>query len=155
MPKQKIRGTGLRGRYNNRLLKLAISNLALSTALMPTALLADTNSKPEIISLAAVSTSTDAGNQRAEVLLAMANMYRLGEGVNRNETRAFDYLKRAARLGLAEAQFQLASMYLESSVIQQNEDEAIRWLERAAAQGHKNASFTYNYVLNNTYYEGC
>lgn len=155
MPKKQNQEAGLRGWQHNRLLKLAISNLAFSTALMPTALLADTNSRSEVINLAAAALPSTGTTQRAEILLAMATLYRVGEGVKRNESRTFDYLERAARMGLAEAQFQLALMYLESSVVQQNEDEAIKWLERAAAQGHENANFSYNYLLNNTYDEGC
>lgn len=106
------------------------------------------------ISLAAVST-TSTNQPDARTLLALSNMYRVGNGVEASPSRAFDYCRRAARLGLAEAQFQLAAMYLESDAVNQSEDEAIKWLERAAAQGHENAKFTYNYLLNNTYYEGC
>jgi len=85
----------------------------------------------------------------------MANQYRTGNGVKANPLRAFEYYKRAARMGLAEAQFQLASMYLESDVISQSEEKALKWLELAAEQGHTDARFTYTFLLSNTFYDGC
>lgn len=110
---------------------------------------------PAPVKLAAVSTSHIESSKGPKTLLALAKMYQVGEGVQRNPARAFDFYRRAARMGNAEAQYQLALMYLDSYSVNTSEDKAMKWLERATAQGHRNAKFTYNYLLNNTFQEGC
>ena len=48
---------------------------------------------------------------------------------------AFRLYARAARAGLAEAEFRVARCYLEGSGVPPSRAEALRWLERAATQG--------------------
>jgi len=134
---------------------IGFSGLALYGLMTSPAVTAGTKTANTAINLAAVSPQAAATRLDAKQLLAMANMYRIGEGVEKNPARAFDLYRRAAMTGNAEAQYQLATMYLESETISQSEDEAMKWLERAAAQGHKNAKFAYSYLLDNMYYVGC
>ncbi len=134
---------------------IGYSGLALYSLTASSVTAAETTPGTSVIRLAAISVPTVETRQSAQTLLAMANHYRTGEGVQVNHGRAFEYYKRAAHMGSAEAQFQLATMYLESEAISQNEDEALAWLELAVDQGHIDARFTYNYLLSNTHYDGC
>lgn len=129
------------------------SILILSGWSAPYLMAAENTAAP--VKLAAVSASHNESSKRPLTLLALAKMYQVGEGVQRNPARAFDFYRRAARMGNAEAQYQLALMYLDSYSVNTNEDKAMQWLERATAQGHRNAKFTYDYLLNNTFHEGC
>ncbi len=49
--------------------------------------------------------------------------------------RAFPLFARAARAGIAEAEFRLARCYLESAGVPVSRVEGVRWLERAATRG--------------------
>lgn len=53
--------------------------------------------------------------------------------------QAFQWYKKAADLGVAEAQGQLGAMYVSGTGIEQNFEEGIKWLEKAAASGDANA----------------
>ena len=52
---------------------------------------------------------------------------------------AFRLYARAARAGLAEAEYRVARGYLEGSGVPPSQDEGVRWLERAATQGFVDA----------------
>ena len=49
--------------------------------------------------------------------------------------RAFPLFARAARAGIAEAEFRLARCYLEGTGVPHSRPQGVRWLERAANQG--------------------
>ena len=134
---------------------ISYSGLALYGLAAPSVQAGEAAPGTNTIHLAAVSTPAVETAQQSQTLLAMANQYRTGHGVKANPQRAFEYYKRAARMGLAEAQFQLASMYLESDAIRQSEEKALKWLELAAEQGHTDARFAYTFLLSNTFYDGC
>src|SRR5215469_2905057 len=53
--------------------------------------------------------------------------------------QAFPLLTRAARAGIAEAEFRLGRCYLEGAGVPSSRVEAVRWLERAANQGYVEA----------------
>ncbi len=68
------------------------------------------------------------GSARGELRRALA----LVEADKRPQ--AFKKLSRAARAGLAEAEYHIARSYLEGSGVPPSQMEGLRWLERAAAQ---------------------
>ena len=68
---------------------------------------------------------------------------------------AYNYFRRAAKKGNAEAQFQLAIMQLDNEYVRQDEETAIRWLEKASARGHRQAAIALDYVVNSGGYIGC
>lgn len=72
-------------------------------------------------------------------LAAMRNvgqLYRLGQGVERDTTVAARWFERAADLGLANAQANLGALYLAGDGVEQDFRVAARWFARAAHQGH-------------------
>src|ERR1700740_3350334 len=52
---------------------------------------------------------------------------------------AFPLLTRAARAGIAEAEYRVGRCYLEGAGVPPSRPEAARWLERAANQGYVDA----------------
>jgi TPR repeat protein len=91
-----------------------------------------------------------------KALYYLSALYLSGKGVEEDEFKAFEYCKRAAEEGLAEAQFQLGVMYLEGLGMM-NEDEimALEWLWRAADNGHEHAREMFDFVLNRDFTIGC
>src|SRR5579864_7416415 len=53
--------------------------------------------------------------------------------------QAFPLLTRAARAGIAEAEFRMGRCYLEGAGVPPSRVEGVRWLERAANQGYVEA----------------
>src|SRR5215469_6727613 len=53
--------------------------------------------------------------------------------------QAFPLLTRAARAGIAEAEFRMGRCYLEGVGVPPSRVEGVRWLERAANQGYVEA----------------
>src|SRR5215467_7894253 len=53
--------------------------------------------------------------------------------------QAFPLLTRAARAGIAEAEFRVGRCYLEGAGVPPSRTEGARWLERAANQGYTDA----------------
>src|ERR1700756_5471990 len=56
-----------------------------------------------------------------------------------NLKEAFPLLTRAARAGIAEAEFRVGRCYLEGAGVPPSRSEGARWLERAANQGYVEA----------------
>src|SRR5580704_14056727 len=52
---------------------------------------------------------------------------------------AFPLLTRAAKAGIAEAEYRVGRCYLEGASVPPSRREGARWLERAAVQGHVEA----------------
>lgn len=72
-------------------------------------------------------------------LAAMRNvgqLYRLGQGVERDPAEAARWFERAAELGLANAQANLGALYLAGDGVTQDSKRAALWFARAAHQGH-------------------
>ena len=55
--------------------------------------------------------------------------------------RAFQLFSRAARAGIAEAEYRVGRCYLEGSVVPVSRADAARWFERAATEGHVEAQW--------------
>ncbi len=56
-----------------------------------------------------------------------------------NVKQAFPLLARAARAGIAEAEYRMGRCYLEATGVPPSRVEGVRWLERAANQGYVEA----------------
>ena len=63
--------------------------------------------------------------------------FRFGQGVMRNEKKAFGCFRTAARRGYAGAQHNLGRCYLEGCGVARDEEQARLWLERAAQNGYR------------------
>ncbi len=69
------------------------------------------------------------------------NHYDLGmsESEKGNFTKAYEYLKKAAELGYAEAQYQLGQLYESGKGVAKDTEEASAWYVKAAEQGYEDA----------------
>jgi len=71
----------------------------------------------------------------------IAHLYRHGQGVEKDASRAVAWYRRAADNGLARAQANLAGMYLRGHGVEENHREAAHWFSKAALQGHVVAQY--------------
>jgi len=88
----------------------------------------------------------------------IAKLFATGQGVKRDDAIAYRLYRYAAEHGNAEAQFQLGLFLADERGgvnVADGPDLAIYWLGKAMEQGHKGAKYSYNYLMNNTWYEGC
>lgn len=76
--------------------------------------------------------------------------YLKGNGVERDNTRAFYWFEKAANQNHIEAQFSSGRLYARGKGIQENDTKAAYWYEKAAEQGHIEAQ----YRLANIYESG-
>lgn len=63
------------------------------------------------------------------------DMYRLGQGTERDEKKAIECYSKAANQGIMSAQMQLGDMYSKGQGVKKDEQEAFKWY-RAAAEQH-------------------
>jgi TPR repeat protein len=82
-------------------------------------------------------------------------MYRTGVGVQRDEYRAFELCKLAAKAGLLEAQFQLGLMYLQGEGVTENDDEARKWIWAAADRDYPQAKEVLQFIISADFGMGC
>ena len=64
----------------------------------------------------------------------IGEMYRLGQGIERDEKKAIEWYKKAAKQGLMSAQMQLGDMYKKGQGVGKDEQEAFKWYRVAAEQ---------------------
>ena len=69
----------------------------------------------------------------------LGHLYEYGKGIKRNDKKAVDWYKKAAKGGSSEAQYCLGSMYDHGSVVKQDDKLAIKWYAKSAAQGNVKA----------------
>lgn len=81
----------------------------------------------------------------SDILLQLGMCYKNGDGVEKNDTKAIEYLKRAAELGNAEAQCELGLFYEKGKVVEQSLEKAVEWYRKAAEQGHVDSQYTLGY----------
>jgi TPR repeat protein len=73
----------------------------------------------------------------------MALLHGTGQGVEKSNDKAVEWLKKAAGQQLPEAEYLLGVVYASGRYgVQRDEKEAIRWTRRAALQGYADAEFT-------------
>jgi TPR repeat protein len=83
-------------------------------------------------------------NQRvsdADTQYKLGRMYYNGDGVQKDEKKAFELWQKAADQRHARAQFYLGLMYEEGWGVQQDDRKAIEWYQKAADQGDAVAKF--------------
>lgn len=68
-------------------------------------------------------------------------MYLRGRGVSIDNSKAIQWLKKAANQSHHKAQYKLATMYLEGAGTGQNNTEAAKWLKKSAQSGYPPAQF--------------
>lgn len=71
----------------------------------------------------------------------LAWYYRSGSGVKKDGLEAYYYFRRAAEMGLAEAQSILGSIYSSDNGIPKNQKKATHWFLKASKQGDMTAMF--------------
>jgi len=74
-------------------------------------------------------------------------MYFHGQGVQKDERKAFEWIHKAAQQGDADAQGALFGMYYEGAGVKQDRAKAEAWLRKAAAQGLPSAIKTLQELL--------
>ena len=89
-------------------------------------------------------------NDDEYALNCLGEIYRNGIGIKRNLARAYDYFKKAANAGLADAQNYLGLMFANGEHVQQDSWKAVKWYQKAVDQGHTIAK----YNLARCYYYG-
>ena len=75
------------------------------------------------------------GDAKAQAQLA--SLYLLGrEGVEKDETKAAEWMEKSANQGLVDAQVVMGAMYDRGVGVVADREKATQWYEKAAAQGH-------------------
>lgn len=82
-----------------------------------------------------------AGEGNAEAQFSMANMYRMGKGINKDDAEAVKWLRKASDQGHVKAQFVLGLCYSLGSGVRTDQAEAAAWYRKAADQGYAPAQF--------------
>ena len=82
-----------------------------------------------------------AEQENADAQNNLGAMYVNGQGVTKDDTEAFKWLKRAAEKGHVGAQYSLGAMYHRGEGVPKDVAESIKWLRRAAEQGHARAQY--------------
>jgi TPR repeat protein len=80
-------------------------------------------------------------------LFELGKAYASGNGVVRDERKAFDCYRKSAELGNAKAQNNLGRIYFNGWGVEKDEGEAIRWFRRSAEQGASLAQYTLGCML--------
>jgi len=79
------------------------------------------------------------GEADAQHMLGL--LYRAGDGVKQNYTKAKEYLEQAGKQGHAEAQYALGVLYKAGDGAKQDYEKAKEYFEQAAKQGHVKAQY--------------
>ena len=66
-------------------------------------------------------------------------LYKKGQGVEKNNSKAIKYFRMAAEQGDPLGMFNLGVMYYKGKGIHQDIEEALRWFERSAECGYEDA----------------
>lgn len=82
----------------------------------------------------AVQQTAEQGDAKAQAKLGA--MYLLGNGMEKNDEKAAEWLLKAAKQGYLEAQVIIAAMYDSGLGVKNDVKQATGWYEKAAAQGH-------------------
>jgi len=85
--------------------------------------------------IATVTQQAAQGNALAQAKLGA--LYLLGQGLEKDEKLAAQWMEKAAQQGLLEAQVITATLYDRGLGVVMDVNKATAWYEKAAAQGHK------------------
>lgn len=90
-------------------------------------------------------TAWEKGEGLSQAAVEMAGMYRLGEGVEKNEGKALELYAQAAELKNPQAQYILGKRSYEEKP--PNHTDAFAWFSNAAEQGYAPAQYMTGYML--------
>lgn len=82
----------------------------------------------------------ESGNPRAQFNLGVS--YAMGNGVEKDFGKAYEWTKKAAENGEVRAQVNLASIYLEGRGAQKDVAQSVKWYDKAAQSGDLNANLS-------------
>eukprot|EP01047_Picozoa_sp_COSAG01_P062468 COSAG01_NODE_7949_length_2979_cov_8.919792_1_plen_527_part_10 len=97
-------------------------------------------------------TSVDTGTSAWIVMEAQLNLgvcYHMGRGVDKDETEAAKWYRKAAEQGQHDAQCNLGVCYEDGEGVDQDEAEAAKWYRKAAEQGHRWAQYNLGVCYHN------
>ena len=70
----------------------------------------------------------------------LGRMYASGSGVEKDYVESFDWYKRAAAAGNADAMYSLGEAYEHGTGVREDVQRAVHWYEEAALHGNKAAN---------------
>ena len=76
-------------------------------------------------------------------------MYRSGQGVPQNNSKAARWYQKAAEQGDSDAQKNLGDLYRRGEGVRQDAQEAVSWYQKAATQGHSRAQLNLGVMYRN------
>ena len=88
-------------------------------------------------------------NGDAFVQCNLGNMYNWGYGVEKDESQAVEWYRKAAEQGYSNAQNNLGNMYLNGKGIEQDYRKAVEWYRKAAEQGNAIAQINLGFMYQN------
>lgn len=121
-------------------MKLAVAAIGLLLCLSGNQLSAAQSGGPKT-SLATLQKRADAGDAGAQT--DMGIRYRSGDGVAKDEARAIEWYRRAAKQGYARAYFLLGTAFYNGDGIASNEEIACKWFLLASEAGEPNGKAAY------------
>lgn len=71
----------------------------------------------------------------------IAEIYRYGENIEQDRTKAYEYFKKAAEQGDEISQYDVGRCYEYGDGVEKNEFEAVKWYRKAAEQGYIEAQY--------------
>lgn len=77
----------------------------------------------------------DAAKSNAQAMYLLGALYEAGKGVDKDMTKAVDYITKSADNGYGLAECALADMYFEGRGVDQSYEKAVEWYRKAAEQG--------------------
>jgi len=78
---------------------------------------------------------------------ALARAYLLGQGVDRDPAKAYEWMQKSAAQGYPEAEGGLGYFYATGTVVAKDEQEAIRWFRKGAEKGVVRAQYNLGKTL--------
>jgi Ring finger domain/MYND finger/Sel1 repeat len=90
----------------------------------------------------------EAANQGLPVAqFALASLYKVGHGVDKDEMVATQWLKKSAEGGLSAAQSAMGNIYTIGNGVKADDKESFYWHMKAAEQGHADSQFAVGTML--------
>ena len=102
---------------------------------------------PESFSEAMIARARKAADGDADAQLAMAEMYRRGDGVAVNVVESLTWYERAFKSGAPEAAYRLGRIHARGLVVDKDVPKAILWHQRAATAGHVQAMIALGNIM--------
>lgn len=89
-----------------------------------------------------------AANKGSDIAqLSLANLYFLGQGIDKNNEKGLYWLEKSAEQGNSESQYTLGSIYIDSPYVEQDIEKAMYWTKFASDNGMADAQALYGICL--------